>query len=506
MPAILFSSTLLGIDSILVRVEVDVSNGIPAYNVVGLPDASVSESSERVRSALRNSGSPLPSKRITINLSPGDIRKEGPRFDLAIALGVLCADDPKLAGRLKGTLILGELSLDGGLRPVRGVLSAALEARSRGLLRILVPEGNMGEASLVDDLTVLGAESLRHAREILTGRAKSTRKPQAPPAASPELPVPDLSLVKGQWEARRALEVAASGGHHLAMVGPPGAGKTLLASCLPGILPPLDSQEALEVTRIHSVRRVDSGLIWQRPFRSPEPGLTRPALLGSSLPGEVSLAHRGVLFLDEFPELRRDCLEGLRAPLESGEVMVARANFRVTYPARFTLVAAMNPCPCGYHGDRERLCRCNFLRRSRYQLRFSGPLRDRIDLQVRLTRLSATELAQTTSGETSESVRNRVLEARARQVRRGMLNSQLTVGQLAEHCALDDPSLAYLEKAVRRYGLSARVFDRLRRIARTLADLRGADRIGAPDLAEAMEYRFLDREAHADEEEARTCA
>ncbi len=499
MPAILHSSTLLGIDSILVYVEVDVSNGIPAYHLVGLPDTSVNESSERVRSALRNSGSQLPSKRITVNLSPGDVRKEGPRFDLAIALGVLCAEDQKLAARLRGTLVLGELSLDGGLRPVRGVLSAAMEARRQGLKRVLVPVANRAEAMLVEGLKVLSAESLAQACALLKGKsACATDSTGLVPDSDPDEDVPDLTLVKGQFAARRALEVAAAGGHHLAMIGPPGAGKTLLASCLPGLLPPLGAEEALEVTRIHSVRRVERGLIWRRPFRCPEPGLSRPALLGSAMPGEVTLAHRGVLFLDEFPEMRRDCLEGLRAPLESGQVMIARTNLRVTYPARFTLVAAMNPCPCGYFGDRERLCRCNIWRRSRYQLRFSGPLRDRIDLQVRLTRLNPRELSRAGPSETSDSVRQRVMEARERQLARGALNSQLSVAQLLEFCPVDDAGMAYLELAVQRYGLSARVFDRLRRIARTLADLRGAGRIATEDLVEALEYRYLDREAIGD--------
>ncbi len=492
MPATLLSSTLLGIDSILVHVEVDVSNGIPSYHVVGLPDASVSESCERVRSALRNSGSPIPSRRVTVNLSPGDIRKEGPRFDLAIALGVLCADEPELARMLRGTLVLGELSLDGGLRPVRGVLSAAMEARRHGLRKLLVPVGNVPEARLVGGLTVLGVTTLRQAREVAAGRADPV-EPAARERPDPA-PPPDLALVKGQLAARRALEVAAAGSHHLVMVGPPGSGKTLLASCLPGLLPPLTSEEALEVTRIHSVKRLECGLITERPFRSPDPSVSRAGLLGSLLPGEVTLAHRGVLFLDEFPEMRRDCLEGLRSPLEGGRVAIARANFRAVYPARFTLVAAMNPCPCGYFGDRQRGCRCNPFQRQRYQGRFSGPLRDRIDLQVEVARLSPAALVRAQPGESTARVRQRVLEARERQQRRGFLNSQLEGRQLAEHCQLDDASVDFLELAVRRYGLSARVYDRVRRIARTLADLRASETVEASDLAEALEYRYLDRE------------
>lgn len=494
MPAILLSSTLLGIHSILVHVEVDVANGIPAYHVVGLPDPSVQESCERVRSALRNSGSPLPSKRVTVNLSPGDVRKEGPRFDLAIALGVLCAQDEQLAHRLRDTVILGELSLDGSLRPVRGMLSAALDARSRGYRRLLVPAANRAEAELVEGMRVLAVDSLQHACACLRGRGQPSSGTGPREPSRPEASAPDLECVKGQHGARRALEVAAAGGHHMAMIGAPGAGKTLLASCLPGLLPPLSYDESLEVTRVHSVCRPEQGLITTRPFRSPEPGLTRAALLGSVFPGEVSLAHRGVLFLDEFPELRRDCLEGLRAPLESGEVLIARARVRTRYPARFTLIAAMNPCPCGYHGDRERVCRCSSAARHRYQSRFSGPLRDRIDLQVHLSRLSATELIRSRPGESSETVRQRVLQARERQAARGVLNAQLDAALLRRYCPLDEQALAFLEQAVGRLGLSARVFDRVRRMARTLADLRGAEAIETQDIVEAVEYRCLDRE------------
>ncbi len=492
MQAQLLSTTLVGLESFLVRVEVDISPGLPGYHVVGLPDASVAESGDRVRTALRHCDQPLPSRRITVNLAPGDLRKEGPRFDLPIALGALAAEGQVEPARLEGLLVLGELGLDGALQPVRGVLSAAIEARRRDLRGVLVPASNAAEAGLVEGLEVWGATDLGHARALVAGEAAPVtveRTASLPP------PSHDLADVLGQPTARRGLEVAAAGGHHLALVGPPGCGKTLLARSLPSILPPLTEAETLEVLRVETACAAETpGWPVPRPFRAPSIGVTPPGLLGSFRPGEVTRAHLGVLFLDEFPEFRRDCLEGLRTPLESGVVEVVRSRFRATYPARFTLVAAMNPCPCGYFGDGTRQCTCSDGARRRYLARVSGPIRDRIDLHIQLHRMSTSELLAGGRGESSASVAARVLEARARQAARGGLNAELPRGKLRQAVVLDGPARDALEQKMTELKLSARALDRVLRMARTVADLDGCARVGEHHLGEALQYRVFDRE------------
>lgn len=493
MQANLLSTTLVGLESFLVRVEVDISPGLPGYHVVGLPDASVAESADRVRTALRHCDQPLPSRRITVNLAPGDLRKEGPRFDLPIALGALAAEGQVEPARLEGLLVLGELGLDGGLRPVRGVLSAAVEARRRELRGLLVPASNAAEAGLVEGLEVWGATDLAHARALLAGEGTPV---VVRPAAPREEACHDLAEVVGQLEARRGLEVAAAGGHHLALMGPPGCGKTLLARCLPSILPPLTPEEALEVLRIETVCSAEPPA-WPvpRPFRAPSVGVTPAGLLGSLRPGEVTRAHLGVLFMDEFPEFRRDCLEGLRTPLESGIVEVVRARFHTTYPARFTLIAAMNPCPCGYLGDDTRECTCNEGARKRYLARLSGPVRDRIDLHIKLRRVKPSELLAATASESSAVVAARVAEARARQHERGGLNAFLPRARLRQAAALDPAARSYLDEGLNSLKLSARALDRVLRLALTIADLAGEERVTAFHLNEALTYRVFDRES-----------
>lgn len=488
------SVALIGVDAVPVEVEVDVSNGLPAFTVVGLPDQAVSEARERVRAAIRNAGLPFPAARITVNLAPADLRKEGPLYDLPIALGLLAAQDIIPAASLEGLLIAGELALDGSLRPIAGAVNLALLA-SQLKRDALLPDGNAQEAALIDDVTVYGPRNLGDAVQHLNGRKLLF------PAQPTEVPgdqdsFPDLADLKGQAAARRALEVALAGGHNLLLIGSPGSGKTMLARRAPGLLPPLTRDEALEVTRIHSA----AGLLTSRgtlqrhaPFRAPHHTVSDAGLIGGGgipKPGEVSLAHRGLLFLDEFPEFSRKALETLRQPLEDGRVTISRARATVEYPARFQLISAMNPCPCGHFGDPEKPCTCTPTERIRYAGRLSGPLLDRIDITLKVPRLTVEELTRAPEPEPSERVKARVIAARDRMMQRqGGRNSDLAGQQLREHAALNAGPLAFAQAAAKQLGLTGRGYDRVIRVARTIADLAGSDPITEAHLAEAVTYR-----------------
>ncbi|MCM5704443.1 YifB family Mg chelatase-like AAA ATPase [Larsenimonas salina] len=493
--AIVRTRASVGLEAPEVLVEVHLSNGLPGLAIVGLPEAAVKESRERVRSALINSGFEFPARRITLNLAPADLPKEGGRFDLPIALGILVA-----SGQVPGEAVaelecLGELALDGKLRGVTGVLPAALAIKTCGRA-LLLPAINADEAALAGALAVYPATSLSEVVAHLVKQAVIAphHRTVAPTA---HVPQPDLSEVRGQHQARRALEVAAAGAHNLLFAGPPGTGKTMLASRLPGILPELAPDECLEVAAIRSVCGLDILERWgQRPFRTPHHTASAVALVGGGSkpkPGEISLAHHGVLFLDEVPEFDRKVLEVLREPLESGSIHIARASHQRHYPARFQLVAAMNPCPCGHRGDPRQDCHCTPQQVQRYQARLSGPLLDRIDLQVEVPALPASELTSATAGESSATVRARVQAARARQWARGHLNAQLPPQQLEAACALGESERRWLTDVLTRLNLSARAYHRVLRVALTLADLAGEERVGQAQLMEAISYRQLDR-------------
>jgi len=502
------SAAIVGLDALPIEVEVDISPGLHSFTIVGLPDAAIQESKERVSAAIKNSGAvpPRRSHRLTVNLAPADLKKEGPAYDLAIALGYLLASE-QLKFDSQGKIFVGELALDGNVRPINGIIAIAIMALQAGYKTLFVAEKNVEEAALVKGLEIIPIASLQELLQHLSGHKVISAYESAQFVAELESmqgenneSFYDISYIKGQEHAKRALEIAAAGGHNVLFSGPPGSGKTLLARTLPSILPPLSFDEILEVTKIFSIAGklpLGETLVRERPFRSPHHSASSVALIGGGSwpkPGEITLAHRGILFLDELPEFSRNALESLRQPLEDGLITVSRANTSFTFPARITLVAAMNPCPCGNLNHPEKECVCSTSVVTRYQKKISGPLLDRIDLVVEVPPVEVAKLESNTLGETSAKVRTRVMEARMSQIKRFQnapryMNAEMSVKEIKDFCKLDSASLELLRKAATSLHLSARSYTRLLKVARTIADLAHSEAIGPGHIAEAIQYR-----------------
>ena len=504
MPSKIFSAAIIGLDAQIIEVETDVNYGLHSFTIVGLADKAVEESKERVEAAIKSIGFSPPHKqplRVLVNLAPADLKKEGSFYDLPIALGFLAASK-QLKADFGNRIFIGELALDGKLRPVKGVLAIASAIKEKGWGEIVLPKSNAQEASLIENINVVGVDSLKEAVDFLEGRLVVPKIKTGVKDFFNELKFPvELSWIKGQEHAKRALEISAAGSHHLMMVGPPGAGKSLLAKSIPSLLPPLTFEEALEVTKIYSIAGLlprEKPLMVQRPFRAPHHTSSEPALIGGGnplQPGEITLSHRGILFLDEFPEFHRDVLEALRQPMEEGQITILRSKARLTFPARFTLVAASNPCPCGYYGDNEKECKCHPLQVQNYRRKLSGPLMDRMDLFIEVPRLKYEKLTAADVEGSTQEAKTAILKAREIQKERYraedfFINSEIGIPQLKKYCHVDGQSENLLRKYVDSARLSARGYHRVLKLSRTIADLEGSENILYDHVAEALMYRI----------------